>query len=86
MSVGQRDETRRRFLDVSRKQKQFVSKRRRLGAKLAQSCSAENSLKSGLTDKSEDGLPIRTVLRQSPRRPMAENIERNLLMYQSTVE
>ena len=28
MSVGKRDERRRRFLDVSRKQKQFVSKRR----------------------------------------------------------
>ena len=28
MSVGKRDERRRRFLDVSRKQRQFVSKRR----------------------------------------------------------
>ena len=28
MSVGKRDERRRRFLDVSRKQKQFASKRR----------------------------------------------------------
>ena len=28
MSVGKRDERRRRFLDVSRKQKQFSSKRR----------------------------------------------------------
>ena len=28
MSVGKRDERRRRFLDESRKQKQFVSKRR----------------------------------------------------------
>ena len=57
-----------------------------LGAKLARSCSAVNSLRYCFTDKSEDGLPIRRVLRQSPRRPMAENIERNLPMYQSTME
>ena len=37
-----------------------------------------NSLRYCFTNKSEDGLPIRRVLHQSPRRPMAENVERNL--------
>ena len=53
---------------------------------LARSCLAVNSLRYCFTNKPEDGLPIRRVLHQSPRRPMAENIERNLPMYQSTVE
>ena len=79
MSVGKRDERRRRFLDVSRKQKQFVSKRRH--SLLGSEAGPENSLRYCFTNKSEDGLPIRRVLRQSPRRPMAENIERNLPMY-----
>ena len=76
------------FLDLSRKQKQFVSKKRHslLGSDAGPSCAPVNSLRCCFTDKSEAGLPIRRVLYQSPRRPMAENIERNLPLYQSTVE
>ena len=88
MSVGKRDERRRRF-SMCRESKSNLSAKGGtacLGAMLARSCSAVNSLRYCFTDKSEDGLPIRRVLHQSPRRPMAANIERNLPMYQSTVE
>ena len=85
MSVGKRDERRRRF-SMCRESKSNLSAKACLGVMLARSCSAVNSLRYCFTDKSEEGLPIRRVLHQTPRRPMAENIERNLPMYQSTVE
>ena len=73
------------FLNVSRKQKQFVSKKRYslLGSDAGPELLSGELIKAV---KSEAGLPIRRILYQSPRRPVAENIQRNLPMYQSTVE
>ena len=69
------------FLDVSRKQKQFVSKKRYslFGSDAGPELFSGELFKVLLTNKSEAGLPIRRVLYQSPRRPMSEKIERNLL-------
>ena len=76
------------FPNVSRKQRQFVSKKRYnlLGSDAGPELLSGELFKVLLINKSEAGLPIQRVLYQSPRRPMSEKIERNLLMYQSTVE
>ena len=88
ISVGERDGRRRRLSRCRESKGSWSGKRGTacLGVIRARSCSGVTFLRHCLTSRSEAGLPRRRVPFQSSWGPMSEKIERNLPIYESTVE